>query len=230
MSTTSVRRAAAAPADLISLTDLDGDVTPRSLVASDRDALRAVADWITTFVATPNEDLGRSGPVCPFVPGARARQTLWLVAEHTKERSMADVVQVVDRHKQQLLRASPVDGDDADYKAIVVVYPDLAAGIAGGFFRELLAELQVRSYVEDGLVLGAFHPGSDGVAVYNAEFRPFRSPVPFLLIRRAVVTDWKFFLDDDEGLARWAQRFAGAAVRALAQELRAMPWREQRDD
>src|SRR5215469_6756398 len=34
------------------------------------------------FTARPNEDLGRTGPVCPFVPVARERKTLWLAPEH----------------------------------------------------------------------------------------------------------------------------------------------------
>jgi hypothetical protein len=33
----------------------------------DLDALRAVADWIEAFVIRPHKDLGRAGPVCPFV-------------------------------------------------------------------------------------------------------------------------------------------------------------------
>jgi hypothetical protein len=33
------------------------------------------ADWTKTFVATPHTDLGRDGPVCPFV--ALDHPTLW---------------------------------------------------------------------------------------------------------------------------------------------------------
>jgi len=53
--------------------------------------------------------------------------------------------------------------------------------------------------------------------------------VPFLFARHGVVGDWKFFLDDEEWLGRWARRFRESAVYALAEELRGRPWREQRD-
>jgi hypothetical protein len=53
--------------------------------------------------------------------------------------------------------------------------------------------------------------------------------VPFLLIRQAVISDWKFFLDDEEWLKLWAQRSGGAGVQALAEELRRLPWRAQRE-
>jgi Domain of unknown function (DUF6875) len=47
----------------------------------DLDALQGVAGWIKTFVVKPHQDLGRAGPVCPFVPGALERKTLWLAPE-----------------------------------------------------------------------------------------------------------------------------------------------------
>jgi hypothetical protein len=49
--------------------------------------------------------------------------------------------------------------------------------------------------------------------------------VPFLLIRQAVISDWKFFLDDEAWLGKWALRFGEPAVHALAEELRRTNWR-----
>ena len=81
----------------------------------------------------------------------------------------------------------------------------------------------------DGLVMGAFHPRNLGPALYNPEFLPFRSPVPFLLMRRAVVGDWKFFLGDKDALDLGAARSGSAAVHALADEIHRLPWRTLRD-
>jgi hypothetical protein len=232
MSTNNIHQAASATpeqaTDLFLLEDLEEEDRTRKLAESNLDALRAVADWIRSFVARPNKDLGRPGPVCPFVPGALEGRTLWLASEPVADRSVLDVVQLVNGYKTLFLRTPPIDGDRADYKAIVVVFPDLPADRAKDFFDELLQDLQVRSYVADGLVLGAFYERNEGSAIYNPEFRPFRPPVPFLLVRHAVVSDWKFFLDDEEGLNRWAQRFGQSAVRALAEELRRLPWRDVR--
>ena len=50
--------------------DLEDVGRTRKLAESDLNALHAVADWIKTFVAKPHKDLGRAGPVCPFVPRA----------------------------------------------------------------------------------------------------------------------------------------------------------------
>jgi hypothetical protein len=53
--------------------------------------------------------------------------------------------------------------------------------------------------------------------------------VPFLFVREGVVSDWKFFLDDDDSLSRWASRYGESGAQALAEELRHLPWRAKPD-
>jgi hypothetical protein len=214
---------------LFLLEDLEDTDTTKELAESDRNVLRAVADWTKTFVARPHGELGRSGPVCPFVPIALERKTLWLAAERSAGRSTPDVIQLIGDYKRLLLAAKPVDGEDASYKSIVVVFTDLPATQAKDFFGSVLQQIGVPSYVDDGLVMGPFYEGNDGTAIYNPNFRPFTSPVPFLLMRRAVISDWKFFLSDKDWLRLWASRYGEAAVEALADELRRFPWRARRD-
>jgi len=45
------------------------------------------------------------------------------------------------------------------------------------------------------------------------------------LMRRAVISDWKFFLDNEDWFRNWARRYGESAVEALADELRRLPWR-----
>ena len=213
-------------ADLFLLEDLE-DVHRTSVLAErELDALRATAKWIETFVARPHAEIGRSGTVCPFVPESLHRKTLWLLPDQLAGRSVPDVVQLVDGYKDVFLRADPVEGDDATYKSLVVVFTDGTADGAKGYFDAALKRLATQFYAKDGVVLGAFYETNDGTAIYNANFRPFRAPVPFLLLRCAVTSDWKFFLDDKDWLAIWARRFGESAVEALAEELRRVPWRE----
>jgi hypothetical protein len=211
--------------NLYLLEDLDDASKTRQLAKSDVAALRTVADWIKTFVATPHKDLGREGPVCPFVPGALERKTLWLASEHIAGRSVADVVQLMNGYKTQFLHAPPIDGDGANYKVIVVIFTDLSADRAKGLFADVLKEHAVPSYVEDGILFGPFYEGNEGTAIYNSGFRPFQSPMPFLFVRYGVISDWKFFLDNDDWLNRWAHRYGESGAQALAEELRRLPWR-----
>ena len=215
--------------DLVLLEDLEDVGRTSELAQSDLDALHAVADWISTFVARPHEDLGRAGPVCPFVPGALERKTLWLAPEQIADRGVPHVVELINGYKSLFLDAETTDGDDADYKVIVVVFTDLSADRAQGVFDAILQQLAVPSYVEDGIVFGPFYDGNDATAIYNASFRPFQSPVPFLFVRQGVISDWKFFLDNQDWLNLWAHRFGQPAVHTLAEELRRLPWRARRD-
>ena len=214
--------------NLFLLEDLEDVTRASELAQSDLDALRTVAEWIGGFIVRPHKDLGRAGPVCPFVPESLPRKTLWLAPEHVGGRSVPEVVDLVSGYQRLFLGAQPT-GDDAIYKAIVVVFTDLSPDQAGDFFDDVLKDLAVPSYVDDGFVMGGSFEGNEAGAIYNASFRPFTSPVPFLLIRQAVISDWKFFLDDDAWLELWAQRSGGSGAEALAQELRRLPWRAQRE-
>ena len=62
--------------NLFLLQDLDNPTRTGKLAEKDLSALRTVAYWIETFVARPHKNLGREGPVCPFVPGALDRRVL----------------------------------------------------------------------------------------------------------------------------------------------------------
>jgi hypothetical protein len=119
------------------LEDLEDSGRTSELAESDLDALQAVADWIKTFVVKPHKDLGRAGPVCPFVPGALERKTLWLAPEQIADEGVPDVVELINGYKSLFLDAQPTDGDDAIYKVIVVVFTDLSADGAQGVFDDV---------------------------------------------------------------------------------------------
>jgi hypothetical protein len=215
--------------DLFLLEDLEHGGRTSELAESELSALQAVANWIETFVVRPHKDLGRSGPVCPFVPGALERRTLWLAAERIADLDPPAVVELMSGYVRRFLDTQPSDGDNAKYKVIVVVFTDLPAARAQGVFDDVLQHLAAPSYAADGVVFGPFYEGNTGTALYNSSFRPFASPVPFLFVRHTVISDWKFFLDNEESFNLWARHFGASAAGALAEELRQLPWRVARE-
>ncbi len=220
---------AAQTTNLFLLEDLEDSSRTRDLADSDLGALRATADWIKTYVVKPHMDLGRPGTVCPFVPGSLERRVLWLAPEQIADRGEPDAIELMSGYKRLFLETQPTSGDDADYKVIVVVFTDLPADRAQGVFDNVLEHLAIPSYAHDGVLFGPYYEGNEVTAIYNSAFRPFESPVPFLFVRPTVVSDWKFFLDDDEWVNLWARRFGESAVQALAEELRRLPWNARRD-
>jgi Domain of unknown function (DUF6875) len=161
--------------NLFLLEDLEDAGRTGDLAESDLDELHAVADWIKTYVVKPHEDLGRAGPVCPFVPVSLERRTLWFAPERTAGRDVPDVVELIDGYRRLFLDAQPAAGDDANYRVIVVVFTDLSADRARVLFDEVLQHLALPSYADNGIVFGPFYDGHEGTAIYNSNFRPFRS-------------------------------------------------------
>ena len=212
--------------NLFLLQDLQAVSRTGQLAESDLGALQAVADWIKAFVVKPHQDLGRAGTVCPFVPGSLERKVLWLAPEQIAGRGEPDVVELVSGYKRLFLETQPTGGDDAGYKVIVVVFTDLPDDRARGVFDDVLQHLAVPSYADDGILFGPYYESNEGTAIYNSRFRPFQSPVPFLFVRPGVISDWKFFVDNEEWLNLWARRYGESAARALAEELRRTNWRQ----
>jgi hypothetical protein len=212
--------------NLFLLQDLQAVSRTGQLAESDLGALQAVADWIKAFVVKPHQDLGRAGTVCPFVPGSLERKVLWLAPEQIADRGEPDIVELVSGYKRLFLETQPTGGNDAGYKVIVVVFTDLPDDRARGVFDDVLQHLAVPSYADDGILFGPYYESNEGTAIYNSRFRPFQSPVPFLFVRLGVISDWKFFVDNEEWLNLWARRYGESAARALAEELRRTNWRQ----
>ena len=112
-------------ANLFLLEDLDDVGRTRKLPEGDLNALHAVADWIKAFVAEPHRDLGRAGPVCPYVPQALERKTLWLAPERISGRGIPDIVDLIDGYGKLLFDRQSSGSADPTYQSVVVVFTDL---------------------------------------------------------------------------------------------------------
>jgi hypothetical protein len=65
---------------------------------------------------------------------------------------MPHVVELMNGYKSLFLAAQPTGGDALNHKVIVVVFTDLSADRAQAVFDEVLQQLSVPSFVEDGIV------------------------------------------------------------------------------
>ena len=66
------------PADtLTNLADLDSS-TVHPHIKKSRAAVRQVVAWIRDYLCKPHPELGRDGPVCPFVPASISKRLLFL--------------------------------------------------------------------------------------------------------------------------------------------------------
>lgn len=182
-------------------------------------AARMIFDWARDYLSRPHPDLGRPGPVCPYVPGSLRSSHFWVTAHHGVQPEPAELVQTVLRYRDWFVRLQPDDGHRAQLKTILVLFPDIATADAPRLVDQTQLLLKTE-FVRAGLMVGEFHPGPpQAPGLWNADFRPLRSPVPLLAIRHMVPSDLPFLTGDAGHLAAYLARFGDAIPSACRSRL-----------
>lgn len=152
--------------------------------------LRITAAWMRSFLGRPHRELGRPGPVCPFVPGAIMQDTIWLAQVSFGPGDKQAIIEAIGMFREMFRNLEPITGDLSMMKAIMIVFPNIDIDNAG-VIDEVQAELKAK-FVADGLMIGEFHERNESPGLRNEDFRPLRSPIPGLAIRFMVDTDLPF--------------------------------------
>jgi hypothetical protein len=164
--------------------------------------LSRVLAWARSYLVSHNPELGRSGPVCPYTQPALRRNLFYLAM------SMGvDVQAAVDCLRIWYERAtSAIPTADQELLTVLLVLPHLDP-----VDPTPLDDLQRKAkddFVDNGLMIGQFHPACEAPGLWNPHFRPLRAPIPLLAIRKLVVFDLPFLIDKKSHLDSFLRRFA----------------------
>ncbi|WP_112242525.1 DUF6875 domain-containing protein [Kribbella monticola] len=185
---------------LYSGSDLPAEHSP------ERETVETILQWASGYLTNPHEDLGRNGPVCPFV-SASLRKDLFRVAVHPGRPDPDQVAEMVLRYKDWFGILEPTEGAGAQFKTVLIAFPDLDDQAVG----EVIDGVQLRlkpDFVADGLMLGQFHqlpPEAGGL--WNPDFRPLHAPVALLAIRHMVRSDLPFLIDEPAFVTQYERIF-----------------------
>ncbi|MGW0391583.1 DUF6875 domain-containing protein [Streptomyces sp. NPDC003042] len=177
------------------------------------DAWQVVEQWVRSYLCRPHPELGRGGAVCPFTVRAVRRRTLYGVVWPHLVDEVGDMTAIMGRYALWFDRF----GEDADAeRALLVAFPALPPSrhvpLIEGTQRALKTSLAWR-----GLMIGEFHDGPPPTpGVRNPAFRPLRSPVPLLALRRMVRPDHLFLAQAPEHRAAYQARFPHQAPTGAA--------------
>lgn len=187
-------------------------LSPEAIAAAGDPALRALDAWVRDYLCRPHPELGRTGPMCPFVPKALQKRVLaCAVHAQVATADLDAIMTALLREMERFIAMEPVSGNEAQYKSLMVLFPNLPEGEAFRVIETAQAALQPR-FVPNGLMVGEFHGAPpDKRGLWNTEFRPLWSPIPMLVIRHMVPTD-VLFLKDDAQLFREYAKIHGNAV------------------
>ncbi|MFI9510322.1 DUF6875 domain-containing protein [Nocardia sp. NPDC052566] len=197
--------------DRVLLQATDIEPGPPARYGEYAEALRATLVWARQYLMRPNPDLGRTGPVCPFVAGSlrHNRFHLTVCAGALDEPTVLDTVR---DHRDWFLDLARADVKQAQLTTILILFPDLPIQDIPRLIDDTQAKLKL-DFVESGLMIGQFHPiPPNQPGLWNPDFRPLRSPVPMLVIRHMVPSDIPFLTMDSRYLAAHRRVFGPASI------------------
>lgn len=193
---------------LVEITDLQRDPLPEPIRAHAR-PLQQIVQWARDYLIKPHPELGRPGPVCPYVNGSMERGTFLLgLCPGNPDRGA--VQSLLMRYRDWFLELEPRHLPSAQLKTIVIAFPDLPPERVAEVIDLTQQELKPH-YVSRGLMIGEFHAGPPQKGgLWNGEFRPLWCPVPLLAIRNLVPTDFPFLVDDSRFVQAYVTRIGDA--------------------
>ncbi|MDZ8051172.1 MAG: DUF6875 domain-containing protein [Aulosira sp. ZfuVER01] len=155
-----------------------------------------ITEWLKNFVAKPHADVGRPGPVCPYVPPSMKLNSILLRVIRAKDLDIQQIADIVLPHLNTFLELEPKEWPAMLNKAIVFVFPDVNIDDASKIIDVVQAKLKP-FFVDAGLMLGEFHKRTESPGLHNPNFRPLRSPIPLLVIRCMTEADLPFMQNTD---------------------------------
>ncbi len=218
----------ATPAEILSRTLEAGiDFYSERVLSS----LDAFADYITNDLTSEHPDLGRPGPVCPFIKGALQRNLLRLTACSLDEAGEDPLTFIMDQMRQEF-QNSAGSGDfngEEIYRSIVVLFPHLSTETGPDLIERVQKKLKF-SFVDQGLMIGEFYSTCAAPGLHNPDFRPFQAPVLSLAIRYMTVFDTPFLIGDDQYIESFCRRFGESGRKRVDSFRRKMSGEGKRND
>jgi hypothetical protein len=168
---------------------------------------RAAVDWAEQFLAKPHADLGRKGPICPFVKHTVDIGKYFVsVRPEIDGNNLYTLRRIVLQEAAALLRHSPNVGSKGAFSSLVMVFPNIAdaqLSILDSIHSELKTALMERD-----LMFSPFHKHSTKPSVSNPEFKVFRAPFPALVVRHLDVRDIAFLNANRKAFLHFHSRYA----------------------
>ncbi len=162
------------------------------LSEEDFELLQKTANWIDENISLVVEKApGRNEAVCPFVPTAQEKGTVYLmVARSLQNSGMEGLSELVCQLADLYESLSPTRKDSAYlFKSLVVVFPEVEGQLiydTGHSSNWVKGELLKR-----GIELGDFFPTHPWPTSWDETFHAQRSPFSAFVLRPFVEADWE---------------------------------------
>ncbi|HEY6309431.1 MAG TPA: hypothetical protein VIY52_01280 [Streptosporangiaceae bacterium] len=170
--------------------------------------------WVREYVSSPHPQIGRHGPVCPFVPQAVKREAFRLTCRYDAiEQGGPRLVEILEEEIADFaadIRRQPKSAVSLECRLVVL------AATGPGDWRlidEAYSGLKDRA-VANGLMIGQFHPLCDERAARNQAFRVSLAPMGLLAIRMMAPHDVLFLHGRRSWFEQYDYRFGSLYLKA----------------
>lgn len=167
--------------------------------------------WVSDHLMHPHPDLGRPGPVCPFVRHTAHNRLLWAGLATEPDPSATRMNAIIDDALDLYRRIRQEHPADARATTVVTVFPALTTyGIVDAVHAARKTEV-----VSEGSMLGQFYPGCTVPGLWHPDFHPLDAPYPMLVLRPMMSTDFPFLVARSEWLYAYFTHLAPDLPRPL---------------
>lgn len=176
------------------------------LSASEVGHAHRVLTWLRTYVSAPHRELGRSGPICPFVPlSLKTDSVQFVVHSEIDGRNVPELIELLRAYMTEFAATTPASPQELRHRSLLVVVPN----VREEFLESLdAAQREIKhEMVRNGLMIGQFHARCPDTAVRNPDFRVSIGPVPCFAIRHMAPHDILFLHHDRNWFAEYVRRF-----------------------
>lgn len=146
--------------------------------------------WLHDFPVNPHPDLGRTGPVCPYMGRALEYQLVDLMPFDARQG--VDAFEARARVLQDEFEAATKGSEHPIYLVSFLV----PYGLPDAELRTVVEQVHNRvrpDFVQRGMMAGDFWPHHESHGLHSRAFRPFASPLPIFAIRNMIPGDLPFF-------------------------------------
>jgi hypothetical protein len=155
-------------------------------------ALRTLVDWTRSYLMSDHPDLGRVGNVCPFTSmGARIDTLRFAVSDATSREPERLRQILLDGFEQ--FDEIPHPRKMGIYRALLIAFPNCDDPDGVKALAKAQQSMRLLSF-RRARMIGLLHADADEPGLWNAAFRPLRSPLPIVAIRSLVPADAAFVM------------------------------------
>ncbi|QIS22344.1 hypothetical protein F6W96_32400 [Nocardia terpenica] len=163
--------------------------------------------WVDEHLMAPHPDLGRDGPVCPFVRHSIVRRRFWAgLAPGGDELTIPALQRIVDDALAVYADLRAENPSELRSVTLVTLFP----GLTRCDLIDTVHLSRKTEAVTHGLMIGQFYPGCPVPGLWNRDFRPLDAPVPMLVLRKMMSTDFPFLVARTDWLYAYFTQVAPA--------------------